>query len=320
MNVYETAHSGAVWRDLSHFGLFSVSGADAAHLLHHLTTNDIKGLKIGQGCDTVLVNNKARVLDLLTIWRCENNFIVITSPNRRAMFAAHAQKFVLYRQDVKIEDMTDVSGMLGIFGADVHRVLDAIGFDNLEDETNLVQRTVNDGETSLVRTARLPLYGFLMWSENRAALHQLLQYSGALQCDNATYNILRIEAGLPVTGLELTEDYNPWESGLNGAISLHKGCYNGQEIIARLNTYQKVKQYLRGVRLQHIVNELPAKMTHEGREVGVLTSNALSPRFGAIGLAYLRNEFVETGKELQIRDGETSQNAIVCDLPFTSEI
>ena len=69
MNVYETAHSGAVWRDLSHFGCFSVSGADAAHLLHHLTTNDIKGLKVGQGCDTVLVNNKARVLDLLTIWR-----------------------------------------------------------------------------------------------------------------------------------------------------------------------------------------------------------------------------------------------------------
>ena len=317
MNLYETAHSAAVWRDLSHFGLFSVGGADAAHLLHHLTTNDIKKLQVGQSCDTVLVNNKARVLDLLTIWRNDNHFLVLTSPNRRAMFTSHAQKFVLYRQDVKIEDITDSSGLLGVFGLHTHRVLDVAGFGDLENEINRVQRCViNDTDFFAMRTTRLPLNGFFVWSESRANLLKKFQNSDAPQCDNETYNLLRIEAGLPVAGVELTEDYNPWEAGLNGAVSLHKGCYNGQEIIARLNTYQKVKQHLRGVRLQQIVGELPAKLTHEGREVGVLTSNALSPQFGAIGLAYVRNEFVETGKVLQINEGENLQNATVCDLPF----
>jgi folate-binding protein YgfZ len=317
MNVYETAHSNAVWRDLSHFGRFSVSGADAAHLLHHLTTNDIKGLKVGQGCDTVLVNNKARILDLLSIFRRDNDFLIVTSPNRRAMFASHAQKFVLYRQDVKIVDITDSGGMLGVFGTNAHRVLDAIGLGDLESETNQIQRTVNGLEVSLVHTTRLPLKSYFLWSENREALLQLLQNS-ATQCDNETYNVLRIEAGLPVTGLELTEEYNPWEAGLKNAISLHKGCYNGQEIIARLNTYQKIKQHLRGVRLQQLVKELPVKLTYEGREVGVLTSNAVSPRFGAIGLAYVRNDYIQTGQELQASDGESSQNVTVCDVPFDS--
>ena len=313
MNVYQSAHQNAVWRDMSHFGRFAFSGADSATLLHHLTTNDIKKLQVGQGCETVLINSKARVLDLLSVWRRADNFLVLTSPNRRANFAPHAQKFILYRQDVKIEDITDDSALLGIFGPQTHRVLESLEINDFDFQTSAVQHFVIDNvQITVVRTSRLPLDGVLMWSDNRESLLHLLQQNDAPQCDNETYNLLRIEAGLPIAGLELTEEINPWEGALDNAISLHKGCYNGQEIVARLNTYQKVKRSLRGVKLQRLVKDLPAKLTLEGRDAGTLTSCVASPQMGNIGLALVRGDYAQAGQVLQIED----TSATVCDLPF----
>ncbi len=204
--IYNDARENWAWRDLSHFGQFRLSGADAATLLHHLTTNDIKGLKPGAACDAVLISHKGRVLDWLTVLREEKSLLVITSPNRRALFKPHFEKFILFRQDVKIEDVT--GKMQGIFGPQAE---------------------------GAIATKRLPGGGFFVLND---------EFPTSPPCDDETYNILRVEAGVPVTGLELTETVNPWEAGLDAAISLHKGCYNGQEIIARLNTYQKVKQGL----------------------------------------------------------------------------
>ena len=92
--AYTAATQSVAYRDLSHFGLFRVTGAEAAALLHHLTTNDIKKLVPGRGIDAALVNNKARLLDVLTIIRPEEapgQYRVLTSPNRRELFAPHAR-------------------------------------------------------------------------------------------------------------------------------------------------------------------------------------------------------------------------------------
>ena len=282
--IYDDAHEKWAWRDLSHFGQFRVSGKDAATLLHHLTTNDIKALKIGAACDAVLISHKGRVLDWLTIWREEKSFFVITSPNRRALFQPHLQKFIMFRQDVKIEDVT--SKMHGVFGPQVA----AAG----------------------IATNRLPNGGFFVLND---------EFPASPPCDDETYNILRIEAGVPVTGLELTENINPWEAGLDASISLHKGCYNGQEIIARLNTYQKVKQGLFGLRLEREIplSQLansPAKLRFEGRDAGFVSSSAQSPRFGPIALAFVRGDYQTIGQKLEIQLPDGAQQATVCALPF----
>ena len=135
-----------------------------------------------------------------------------------------------------------------------------------------------------------------------------------------TYNALRIEAGIPVAGLELTEEINPWEANLDFAISLDKGCYNGQEIVARLNTYQKIKKRLMGLRLESALENGPrVALKSESRDAGVLTSSAISPRLGAIGLGFIRTEWQEESRDLQLKS-TPSQRATVAFLPFENTI
>lgn len=308
-SLYQAALDAALWRDMTHFGRFSVGGKDAAALLHHLTTNDIKGLKVGQSCEAALITSKARMLDLISVFRRDNDFLVITSPNRREMFAAHLRSFVLYRQDVHIEDVSNQGALFGLFGNNRNRVL------NVEDSSSQVQSVTKNGATFQVApTTRLPLGGVLVWSDARDDLTQFVGQSGAALCDNETYNVLRVESGVPATGLELTEDINPWEAGLNDAISLNKGCYNGQEIVARLNTYQKVKRSLRGLQLSG-EETLSTRLKMDGKDAGFISSRVVSPRFGAIALAYIRGDYAQSGQQLQVED--SSQTAIVCELPFS---
>lgn len=303
---------------MSHFGRFHVSGVDAAVLLHHLTTNNIKKLQVGQGCDAILISNKARVLDWLSIWREDSGYSVLTSPNRRAMFAPHAQKFVLYRQEVKIKDETENGALFGLFGSDVRGVLAKWDAEAVLDAPldSIIRIEVQGVSIKLSRTRRLPGTGIFLQSDDRVGLQQMVAESGIALCEDATYNALRIEAGIPVAGIELTEDINPWEANLDFAISLDKGCYNGQEIVARLNTYQKIKQRLMGLRLETPLENGPrVPLKSETRNAGELTSSANSARFGPIGLGFIRTDFQETGRTLQV-ESTPAQSAVVSLLPF----
>ena len=302
------------YRVMSHFGRFRISGKDAAVLLHHLTTNNIKKLRDGEGCDAILVSNKARVLDWLQVWREGESFLVLTSPNRRAMFAPHARKFVLYRQDVAIEDVSERGAMLGFFGDGALGVLSAQAADAPLNASIKIE--IEGVEIYFSRTRRLPGNGVLVWSEDAELLQKLARESGAQICDDATFNALRIAAGIPVAGLELTEDINPWEANLDFAISMDKGCYNGQEVIARLHTYKKIKQRLMGLKLE---KAFPSgeriALKSQGRNAGVLTSSA-NAEGGAIGLGFVRGDFQTIGQVLE--SGSTpGQKAVVCALPFT---
>lgn len=321
--TYDVALGGAVWRNMSHFGRFRVTGADAAALLHHLTTNDVKGLEPGQGCDAALISNKARILDWVSIWRDAAGFLVLTSPNRREMFAPHAQKFILFRQDIKIQDVSDRGIFYGLFGPWTEAILDAWNLGKLWPTPLNSHHPAEFDEVPawLTRTGRLPLEGVFLASPDRAGMTAVVAESGYPECDNDTYNILRIEAGLPAAGMELTEEINPWEAGLDDSISLHKGCYNGQEIVARLHTYKKVKQQLTGLTLSEpIPMGQRSALQAGGRNAGFITSSVESPRFGPIALAYVRGDYRELGTELNVMgEGELPsvlQTAVVNALPF----
>ena len=126
---------------------------------------------------------------------------------------------------------------------------------------------------------------------------------------------MRVEQGRPRLGRELTQSYNPWEAGLDRAIHLDKGCYIGQEVIARLDTYDKVKQHLVGLRLstaELLATEQPLR--DGGREVGRITSAVHSPRFGPIALAYVRRRACAVGTVLDVGEAR----ATVVALPFSA--
>lgn len=310
------------FRAMSHFGRFRILGSDAAQLLHHLTTNNIKQLNAGEGCDAILISNKARVLDWLSVWRDGDGYEVLTSPNRREMFVPHARKFVLFRQDVKFEDVSESGALFGLFGEDVKPLLADLKMEHILDAplNARIESEFDDVKFKLSRTRRLPQNGVLIECDDGDALQKLVSESGILLCDDETYNIARIEAGIPAAGLELTEEINPWEANLDFAISLEKGCYNGQEVVARLHTYQKIKRNLMGLKLENpmAMSELTASrvlLKCDGRDAGFLTSSALSSRLGPIALGYVRAEFQDTGRTLQVL-ATSPQSAIVSTLPF----
>jgi len=314
LETYNTAHDAAVWRELSHFGRFVFSGKEAAALLHHLTTNDIRALKDGSTCDTALITSKARVLDLLTVSRIGNELHVVTSPNRREAFIPHCERFIVYRQDVHISDVTSATSMVGLFGPQWQATLATMmGAPEIELKEGTTQEIKVDGVPALaLLTRRLPGGGCLLWSASRGLTERFAARTELPRVDDATYNVLRVESAIPAAGLELTEDINPWEAGFDYAISLHKGCYNGQEVVARLNTYKKVKQHLFRLKIEKPfpLGERPL-LTQNGKTAGIATSSAISPKLGPLALAYIRGDYETPGEQLEMATQEGLQRVTI---------
>jgi folate-binding protein YgfZ len=152
---------------------------------------------------------------------------------------------------------------------------------------------------------------YTLWSEDDAA--GVLAARGAVAVPPEDLDRLRIEAGRPLFGRDFGPENFPQETGLDAAVSYEKGCYLGQEVVARIHYRGGVNRQLRGLRLNEVI-AVGGKVLHDGREAGVLTSATDSPRYGAIGLAILHKR-VEPGESVEIEGGGTG---VVCELPFQS--
>ncbi len=142
--------------------------------------------------------------------------------------------------------------------------------------------------------------------------------AGAVELTPDIFEILRVETGLPAAYHELVEAYTPLELNLETAIVDTKGCYTGQEVIARQRTYDKVARKLVGLRLEASVSN-GADVLAESRPAGVVTSAILSPRLGPLALAVLRRPHNEPNTHVQIKADDQLVNGVVQALPFSSQ-
>jgi folate-binding protein YgfZ len=144
-----------------------------------------------------------------------------------------------------------------------------------------------------------------------------LESRGAESLSPESYEILRIEAGLPAARHELTEDYTPLETGFDWTVSDNKGCYTGQEVIARQVNYDKVTRKLVGLQLSDIPQVGDTLYPHESQQpIGKVTSVALSPRFGPVALAIIKRPYYEAGNELVVGGKAEGILAKITELPF----
>lgn len=310
---YQAARAGVALHEQASFRL-DMRGADHLDFLHRMTSNDFHNLQIGHGLEAVFIEHRARILDLATCYRGPDATALILSPDSRTAIPAWLDRFI-FAEALEWADRTDETALFELVGPHaaplVARVL-AADLTELQDH-QLLDPQVADG-LWLARTAGPGLRAFGPPAAIEA-LWQRLAAAGARPIGAATGEILRVEQGRPRLGRELTQSYNPWEAGLDRAIHLDKGCYIGQEVIARLDTYDKVKQHLVGLRLS--TAELPAieqPLRDGGREVGRITSAVHSPRFGPIALAYVRRRACTTGTVLDAGGAR----ATVVALPFSA--
>lgn len=311
---YHAARTGAALRDAQASFRLYMCGADHLDFLHRMTSNDFHNLQIGHGLEAVFIEQRARILDLATCYRGPDTTALILSPDSRAAILAWLDRFI-FAEALELADQTDETAMFELIGPHASQlVAHTLNADlsRLQDH-QLLDPQVVDG-LWLARTTGpgLRAFGPPTTVEH---LWQRLAAAGARPIGSATWEILRVEQGLPLLGRELTQDYNPWEAGLGRAIHLDKGCYIGQEVIARLDTYDKVKQHLVGLRLSTTKLPPTGQPLRDGaREVGRITSAVHSPSLGPIALAYVRRSTCAEGTVL---DADGAQVTVV-SLPFLS--
>ncbi|WP_017325649.1 folate-binding protein YgfZ [Synechococcus sp. PCC 7336] len=287
----QAAREGTALLDYSHWTLLEMTGPDRLDYLHNQTTYNIKALQPGSGCETCIVTPTARLIDLVTAYITPESVLLCASP-RQDPAVFNCLNRLLPFSNARLVDVGDRYTPLVLIGPHSSTVLESLGLAPPTDTSQHSHHLIPFGETD-IRIAvgcglALPGHTLLVPTHSAPELWQSLAQAGAIPMGSHTWERLRIEQGRPLPDRELTEDYNPLEAGLWHAVSFDKGCYIGQETIARLDTYNGVKQQLWGIELGDRV-EPGTTITYRGDRAGKLTS--ITPTdTGYRGLAYLRTK------------------------------
>lgn len=313
----QAARQSVALVDLSHWGRLKISDDDRIRFLHNQSTNDFQRLKPGQGCDTVFVTSTARTIDLATAYVMEDAVLLLVSPNRRQQLIKWLDRYLFPMDRVEVKDVSSESATFSLIGPESDTLLKTLGVEIPIGEVYASHQQVrlNDFQVRVAVGSGLALPGYtlIVLVDDAAKLWKILTAAAAIPMGDRVWEQLRIEQGRPIPDNELTDDYNPLEVGLWQTLSFEKGCYIGQETIARLNTYKGVKQQLWGIRLS-----APAQpgsvVTVEGEKVGKLTSYTETEQ-GAFGLAYIRTKAGGVGLKVQVGEVEGE----IVDVPFLTK-
>ena len=296
--------------DRSQQGKLALTGAGAAEFLQGQVTNDVQGLEPGAGCYAAFLTPKGKMLGDLRILDADDEILLDTER------VALQELFNMIRRfrvgfDVELHKRTLERGLLSLIGPEALALLGE-EMDLPEDEHAHRAASVAGVPVRAIRTD----VGVDLLVEDTGATEALaaaLRDAGAAPVSEAAVECLRIERGRPRYGIDLDDTVIPQEAGLNArAVSFTKGCYVGQETVARLHYRGKPNRSLRGLALSspaHVGDEL----TLGERPVGRLGSVSVSPRFGPIALALVRRE-AENGAVVAV--GEEGVSATVVALPF----
>jgi len=312
--------NGVGLRDISHYGILELKGTDVLDYLHRISTNDLRTLSKENIQYTLFTTEKGRIIDLAAIVNFESQQLCICSSPHKQKLKSWIEKYAI-SDDVTINDTGDKYALLELLGphADSFAMLIAGNMVNtLQPRTFKVVNS--EGMLFFLLKLQRNKYWFISDQENGKQLINYMLGNRALfdftLIGEDAYNIYRIEHGIPAAPYELSDEYNPHEARLTEFLDTKKGCYIGQEVIARLETYDKVQRTLMGIKFSG--NSAPGNyelVDTNGAEAGRITSWVYSPRCGSnIGLAYIRKVFASEGQELQVKNSDIKVQ--VKNLPF----
>lgn len=316
---YRAGRQGVVLRDTSHWSRLRFAGRDHLDFLHRMTTNHFSALAPGAGLEAVFTDNRGRILELGTFYRAGESTLAVLSPSGCEKIPAWLDRYI-FAEKITIQDLTLELAMLELLGPQaIALVAQVLG----QDLTSVADHhLLNDPLAEGIWLARLDRFGHaglraMGPAEQLLPLWERLSAGGGQPLGEEAWEMLRVEAGLPLQGQELGEEHNPWEANLGRTIHMNKGCYIGQEVIARLDTYDKVKQRLMGLELPEGPLPPAGTVLQAGNaEAGRLTSAVRIPgQPGGIGLAYVRRDHWQPGTLLQFEGNP--QPVRVVPLPGT---
>lgn len=313
--------------DLSHRGKLRVTGEDRVKWLQSVISNDILPLQPGQGRYSSFLTHKGKMLTYFRLYM-QTEAVMLEDVGEIGDNTFQAlRKFLLYGTKAKLENCAESRGLLLISGPKaLHVVQSAFGVDvtdlkpvdfvtaQIGGHHALVLRTEETGEIDI--EVLLPTDGLLAaWTSAMQAGDKF----GMRAIGSHAREALRLEAGLPKAGADLNEEIVPPEANLEEkAFSLNKGCYPGQEVVARMDTYGNVRRKLVGLVLKDsVVPSHGAKLYSGDREVGWISSAVHSPQLNeVIAFGFPLRDFSKPGTELTVKFEDSRYPAIVQTLPF----
>ena len=313
--------------DLSHRGKARVTGEDRVKWLQSVISNDILPLQPGQGRYSSFLTHKGK---MLTYFRCymQADAVMLEDVGEigDATYSA-LRKFLLYGTKAKMENCAESWGLLLISGPKAAIVLKAAFGTDVEDlrPVSFVSATIGGQQAFVIRTEETGEqdYEVLIPADGLVIAWERLLDAGARHgikpVGRQALEMLRIEAGIPKAGPDLNEEIVPPEANLEGkAFSLSKGCYPGQEVVARMDTYGNVRRKLVGLVLRDAtVPPQGAKLFSGDREVGWISSAIFSPQLKTpIAFGFPLRDFSTADTKLSVEIGGTRHEATVHSLPF----
>ena len=310
MSEYSALHNGALFFDRSDRTRMRISGPKSAELVTGMVTNDVLALLPGEGQYAAALTPKGKIVADLRIFALEDALLIDASAGAAPGWKEMVRKYVNPRI-APYHDLTSELADFGVFGRSARQVVSRVLDVDDKDLAALppyghISRPFGDATVIIARVPEIDLDGFDIFvpSESAASLRRKLEAAGIFAGGRDTWEIARIESGRPEWGADMDDSTLPQEANFDelGAISYTKGCYIGQETVARVHFRGHVNRFLR--RLRFVTRPAPprgAELVDEmGKVIGEIRSSALSPRFGGVALGMVRRE-VPPGTTLQAR-------------------
>lgn len=305
---HKRAHMHSVFFDLSHRGRLILTGKDHLKFLQGILSNDVLKLSGGEGTYAFMLNPKGRILTDMRLFRKDGQ-TVLDLESEAADKTAERMNALKLSYGVEIEKagnhtLFHLTGRevretaTQLFGTDVGEMKE---FDHLE-------ASVTNTPVWAARVDRTGQTGFDIEGapENRAETLRAFAGKNVIAAGPETFDLLRIEAGIPEYGKDMDESVIAPETGLQNAVSFEKGCYVGQEIVARAHWRGRVNRHF--ARFVFEGKTPPSGGTgivsDEGKAIGRVTSSAFSPSAGAVAVGYIRREFKSPGTEIKTENGQ----------------
>jgi folate-binding protein YgfZ len=303
---------GAGLIDLSERGRIRVKGSEATMFLNGLVTNDMKSLSENRWMPAVLPTVQGRLIGAVRVIRVKDEFLIDTERASHDAVLKTISRFTM-AGDFKVSDVSEETALLSLQGKSAANVVEKV----LNTTVSVLPRNgVSEIEgVTVIRATHTAEDGFdlVFDSTRRGALRQALQGAGGTPVDQETFEMLRIEAGIARFGIDMDETNVIPEINLDDAVSYTKGCYVGQEIIVRIKHRGHVAKKLAGLKSEGPIEPGAVIKSTDNNEIGRVTSAAVSPKAGSIGLGYVRYEFLEPGTNVLV---DKAISATVAELPF----
>jgi aminomethyltransferase len=324
---YQAARGSVVLVDRSHRGLLQVTGKDRVSYLQNMLSNDVKGLAPGSGLHAAWLNRQGKLLADMWVYRLDDA-ILLDLEQARAQPTVESLGRYIVSEDVQLQDVSAERALVSIEGPGAKALLDALLRHSLPalGRFGIVERSTEGIAVRLSAVPHGPGPSFdvsVAVGDASRFLALTLEAGKPLGLVPAGHRVAetrRVEAGLPRYGFDMDENHFPLEAALEDALSFTKGCYIGQEYVARLAHRGHVNRKLTGITIEGGQTPRAGDPLMTGDQaVGQVTSAHFSPAVGAhLALAYVHKDWLSPGTELSVVSGTFASPARVTALPFLS--